>query len=381
MTTGKMREADDSKGLCGTALLVAIEMGLKTWRLALSPAGLEKARQVAVTAGHYAELSEAVGKAKEKFGMEKNGRVVYCYEAGREGFHPYRVLSEQGQTVWMVDSSSIEVNRRARRAKNDALDASKLLALMQRQWRGERSLKAIRVPSVAEEDARQASREREALIRECTRLRVRMQSLVFAQGVRSFAKSVSGIGRWLSEHGATLPPLLRERLTLTLARLELTSKQLQASNKAQRESCRAAASAKASDPIAQRLIQLQGVGERSACVLSTELFSWRKFNNRREVGAVVGLTPTPYDSGESVREQGISKAGNKRVRRVIVEVAWKWLVYQPKSAISLWYQARFAQGRRSRRIGIVAVARKLLVALWHYLEHGVMPTGAQLKAA
>jgi len=379
MNTGKMRTADDIKVSDGAVLLVAIEMGLKTWRLAMGTAGSDQQRQVVVTAGHYVELSEAVLKAKEKFGMEKTSRVVFCYEAGREGFHPYRVLSEMGHTVWLIDSSSIEVNRRARRVKSDAVDAGKLLMLMQRQWRGEQALKIVRVPSVAEEDARQVSREREVLMKECGRLRVRMQSLLFAQGIREFPKSVRGIERWFVRHGEALPPHLRSRLDLEFARLKLTDSQLKAANRAQRESCKAEAKTPA-DPIAQRLILLKGIAERSACVLSSELFSWRKFNNRREVGAIVGLTPTPYDSGESVREQGISKAGNKRVRRVIVEVAWKWLTYQPDSAISRWYQERFAQGRRNRRIGIVAVARKLLVALWHYLEHGVVPAGAQLKA-
>ena len=377
MNTGKMRKADDIKASDSVALLVAVEMGLKSWRLAMGVGGSDKQRQVVVTAGHYAELTEAVSKAKEKFGMDKESRVVLCYEAGREGFHPYRVLGEQGHTVWVIDSSSIEVNRRARRIKNDAVDASKMLVLMQRQWRGEKALKIVRVPSVAQEDARQASREREVLMRECARLRVRMQSLVFAQGMREFPKSVRRIERWLLQHSAALPPQLRQRLKWELARLQLTDSQLKAATLAQKMGCKA--EAEKPDVIAQRLIQLKGMAERSACVLSSELFSWRKFNNRREVGAIVGLTPTPYDSGESVREQGISKAGNKRVRRVIVEVAWKWLTYQPDSAISVWYHARFAQGRRNRRIGIVAVARKLLVALWHYLEHGVMPVGAQLK--
>src|SRR6266705_2389877 len=130
MNTGKMRTGDDIKAVEGAVLLVAMEMGLKTWRLALGPSGSGKERQVVVTAGHYAELSAALVKAKERFGMDKEQRVVLCYEAGREGFHPYRVLTEMGHTAWIVDSSSIEVNRRARRVKNDAVDASKILLLM-----------------------------------------------------------------------------------------------------------------------------------------------------------------------------------------------------------------------------------------------------------
>ena len=380
MNTGKMQNSDDNKAADGAVLLVAMEMGLKTWRLAMAPTGSDRERQVTVTAGHYAELSEAVAKAKEKFGMDKSSRVVLSYEAGRDGFHPYRVLTEMGHTVWLIDSSSIEVNRRARRAKNDAVDASKILTLMQRQWRGERALKVVRVPTVAQEDRRQETREREVLKKERGRLRVRIDSLVFAQGIRDFPKSISGIERWLTKHSEFLAPCLRRRIERDVARLKLTDRQLKDVDKEQHAHCTSKTEVAAVDPIAQRLVQLKGIGDISASMLSTELFSWRQFNNRREVGACVGLTPTPYDSGESSREQGISKAGNKRVRRVIVEVAWKWLDYQPKSALSLWYMERFGKGKRSRRIGIVALARKLLIALWHYLEHGVLPKGAALKA-
>jgi transposase len=380
MNTGKMRTSDDIKALEGAVLLVAMEMSLKTWRLAMGPSGSDKERQIEVTAGHYAELSEAVAKAQEKFGMDKSSRVVLCYEAGREGFHPYRVLSELGHTAWIIDSSSIEVNRRARRAKNDAVDASKILTLLQRQWRGERALKIAHVPTVDQEDHRQSTREREVLVKERGRVRVRIQSLLFAQGIRDFPKSVAGIERWLTQQGASVPKHLRARIERDVVRLKLTDRQLKDLNKEQHVRCTTKAADVATDPIAQQLTQLKGIGEIGACILSSELFGWRHFNNRREVGACVGLTPTPYDSGESSREQGISKAGNKRIRRVIVEVAWKWLDYQPDSALSRWFMERFGKGKRSRRIGIVALARKLLVALWHYLEHGVIPNGAQLKA-
>lgn len=378
MNTGKMRTGDDNKAAEGAVFLVAMEMGLKTWRLAMGPFGSDKQRQVTVAAGQYMQLGEVVAKAQERFGM-KGSRVVFCYEAGRDGFHPYRVLSEMGHTAWVVDSSSIEVNRRARRAKNDALDAGKILVLMQRQWRGERAFKIVRVPTLTQEDQRQVTREREELTKERGRLRVRMQSLVFAQGMREFPKSVSGITRWWAQHAERLPARLRSRLERELARLRLTDRQLTDLNRAQHERCTGSGSATV-DRTAQRLLQLKGIGESSASLLSSELFGWRHFNNRREVGAIVGLAPTPYDSGQSSREQGISKAGNKRVRRVIIEVAWKWLDYQPDSALSRWFVERFGTGKRSRRIGIVAVARKLVVALWHYLEHGVVPSGAMLKA-
>lgn len=382
MNTGKMRGNDDSKATDSTVILVAMEMGLKTWRLGMGPAGSNAQRQVIVTAGHFEELRHAVEKAKEKFGMDKNSQAVFCYEAGRDGFFPYRTLQEQGHETWVIDSSSIEVNRHARRVKNDSVDASKILLLMQRQWRGEQALKIVRVPSVEQEDRRQLSREREELVIERGRVRMRMQSLLFAQGIRDFPRSVANIIRWLDERGKHLPSQLLDRVQRELSRLKLTDAQLKAVSKQQKENCFSVVESK--NPIdskAQQLVRLKGIADTGASVLSTEYFGWRTFRNRREVGAGVGLTPTPYDSGESSREQGISKAGNRRVRRVIVEMSWKWVKHQPDSALSIWFNERFGAGKRSRRIGIVALARKLLIALWHYLEHGVIPKGAVLKTA
>jgi len=362
MNTGKMY-GDDSNGSGEAVLLVAMELGLKSWRLSLAPAGVHQAREVTVSAAHYLEVQQAVSQARERFGLPGRCRVIFCYEAGREGFHPSRVLSAAGQEVWVVDSGSIEVNRRRRRAKNDALDVRQLQGLMQRQQRGERALSIVRVPTLEQEDARQRTRERQELKVERGRLRVRMQSLVFTQGFRDFPKGVRKIQGWLSEHGEQFGRHLRERLERELERLSLVDGQLKGLDRAQRACCEPSLpAANAADRCAQRLYQLKGIGERSACVLANEMFGWREFRNRREVGALVGLTPTPYDSGESRREQGISKAGNRRVRCTIIEVAWKWLDYQPDSALSQWYRERFSSGQRSRRIGIVAVARKLLIA-------------------
>lgn len=380
MNTGKMRTGDDSKRSEAGVMLVAIEMGLKSWRLAMAPFGASQHRQVSVAAGHYSEVQAAVIQGKARFGLPAGSAVIFCYEAGREGFHPYRVFSAAGQEAWVVDSGSIEVNRRQRRAKNDRLDAAGLLGLMQRQCRGERALRVVQVPTLDEEDRRQRTRERDELKVERGRLRVRMQSLLFAQGVGDFPKSVRQIERWLRERLDSVPKHLGERLAHEFERLRLVDAQLKALDQAQHARCSNAAGDPPADRTAARLCQLRGIGERSACLLASELFGWRSFHNRREVGALVGLVPTPYDSGVSRREQGISKAGNKRVRRTIIEVAWKWLDYQPDSALTRWFVERFSGGKRSKRIGIVALARRLLVALWHYLEHGVMPAGALLKA-
>lgn len=363
-------------------LVVAIEMGLKTWRLALASAGALRHRQSSIEAGNYPQLHEVLARGRERFGLTAQAQVMLCYEAGREGFHPYRVLQEAGYTVWLLDSSSIEVDRRQRRAKNDVLDAGRLLGLMQRELRGERVLRRVRVPSVAQEDERQRSREREELRKECARLRVRMQSLLFAQGWRDFPQSLASIERWLKERQERLASHLRARLERELERLRTVVKQLRSLDQELRQPLlNPQQTVSRTDRTAAQLCKLKGIGERGAWVLAAELFGWREFHNRREVGAVAGLVPTPYDSGESRREQGISKAGNRRVRHTIVELAWMWLRHQPESALSQWFVQRFGgPGKRGKRIGIVALARRLLVELWHYLEHGVIPRGAQLKA-
>lgn len=379
MNAGKMRN-DVSSESGRAVLLVATEMGLKSWRLAMAPLGARRHRQVVVEAGNYPQLQAAVSQARQRYGLPSDTLIIFCHEAGREGFHPYRVLSEAGYRVWVVDSSSIEVNRRQRRAKSDAVDAFKLLGLMHRQQSGEQALRLIRVPSRAQEDERQATRERQELCVERGRVRVRMQSLLFTQGVRDFPKRAAAIEQWLQEHACGLPLQLRARLERELERLRLVDRQLQSLDQQQRQCYAADAPTTPSARIAQRLCRLKGIAERSAGILATEMFGWRTFNNRREVGSLAGLVPTPYDSGEMHREQGISKAGNKRVRRVIVEVAWQWLRYQPHSALSQWFMQRFGHGKRNRRLGIVALARRLLVALWHYLEHHVVPDGAALKA-
>jgi transposase len=381
MNTSKM-QTHDSSDAAQDVLLVAMEMGLKSWRLALAPRGAVRHRQVVVEAGNYLQVHAAVTAARERFGLPAQCPVIFCYEAGREGFHPARVLSAMGYCTWIVDSSSIEVERRQRRAKCDALDVGKLQALMQRQVRGERVLRLVRLPSAAQEDERQCSREREELRVERARLRVRMQSLLFTQGVRDFPKRVPAIERWMSEHTQSLPPQLAQRLERELQRLRLVAQQLKHLDQQRQQHCASPAAATTpADRAAAQLCQLKGIASRSASILATEMFGWRTFHNRREVGALAGLVPTPYDSGESRREQGISKAGNKRVRRVIVELAWLWLRHQPHSALTQWFVQRFGgQGKRSRRLGIVALARRLLVALWHYLQHDALPKGAQLKA-
>jgi transposase len=361
-------------------LLVAMEMSLKKWGIALAVEGQSRKRVKTVAGGDYLTLLKAVEEAKHRFGLCADTQVVFCYEAGRDGFFPYRCLTELGHEVWVIDSASIELSRRRRQAKSDGVDLDKLAELMQRKARGEpKALRVVRVPSPEAEDQRTLPREREVLMHDAQRLRNRIESALFAQGYRDVPKTAKGLQAWMETQAASLGQQLRERLIRDIERLALLENQFKTVGKTlaaqvQQEHMTTVVG------VAKALMQLSGIGLIGAWVLASEIFGWRKFRNRREVGAILGLTPTPYSSGNDEREQGISKAGNARARSMLVELAWLWLRYQPESALSQWFKTRFSGGgKRMRRIGIVALARRLAVALWRYSDQGVIPVGAKLK--
>lgn len=363
-------------------LYMAMELSDKCWKLVFSDGG-EKRRHETMEAGHRIELVEAIRKAKEKFGLSPEVGVVSCYEAGRDGFWLHRYLVSLGIENQVVDSSSIETNRRKRRAKTDRIDGVKLLTMLMRYWSGERGLwSVVRVPSVEHEEGRRLHRELATLNKERTRHRNRIRGLLVAQGLRlepkgDFLQRLEALILW---DGAPLPLELKGELEREYQRLRLVEAQRRALEKTRKSRLRQADTASV-----QRVVQLMGlrsIGPNCAWLLVMEFFAWRGFRNRRQLGACAGLTGTPYDSGSSKRDQGISKAGNRRVRTMMVEIAWLWLRYQPNSKLSHWFRERFAGGgARMRRVGIVALARRLLVALWRYLEDGVLPEGAELKAA
>lgn len=362
-------------------LYMALELSNKTWRLALSDGA--KRRQVVVPAADLMKLSEAVAKAKERFGMPASARVVSCYEAGRDGFWLHRHLRGVGIENQVVDAASIEVSRRLRHVKTDRLDGERLLVKLIRHHTGERGgWSVVRVPSPEEEDARHLHRELERLKRERLAHRLRIQSLLVTQGVRLTIKSalrlrLGSLALW---DGHSLPVELKAELEREAERLALAERQIGALEATRRE--RLQSPRTEAERRIVHLMRLGAIGPASAWLLVMEFFAWRDFRNRREVAALAGLVGTPYNSGDSERDQGISKAGNRRVRAMIVEIAWLWLRFQPKSSLSQWYQTRFAGGgARMRRIGIVALARRLLIALWRYLEDGVMPEGARLIPA
>ena len=361
-------------------LYMAMELSNKQWKLVFGDG--VKRRRVTIEAGHREQLCEAVGKAREKFHLPETVPVVSCYEAGREGFWLHHYLVSLGIENQVVDSSSIEVNRRGRRAKTDRIEGDKLLTMLMRYWGGERDLwSGVQIPSVEQEDARRLHRELERLKSERTGHRNRLQGLLVAQGIRlkpgrDFLARLEKVSLW---DGRALPTGLKGELEREYKRLRVVEEQLRALEKIQDERLAEAQTAAMRQVL--QLMGLCGIGKASAWVFVMEFFGWRRFRNRREVGALAGLTGTPYDSGDSQRDQGISKAGNRRVRTLIIEIAWSWLRYQPQSKLSLWFKERFAGGgKRMRRIGIVALARRLLIALWHYSQHGLLPEGAQLKA-
>jgi transposase len=358
-------------------LYMSLELSLKQWKLSFGT-GCARRRRVTVQAGDRQRVLEEVTKAKKHFGLADTALVRSCYEAGREAFWVHRWLKGVGIDNLVVDSCSIEVNRRRKRVKTDRVDGDKLLELLERYFAGhKRAFAVVRVPPQEVEDERQLSRGREQLTQERTALRNRITGLLFAQGVRWEGQAFEGLRDW---EGQALGEQLMAQLKRDFARLQLVEEQLRAVKASQARRCR-----QLQDALHGRmrgLMKLRSLGQSSSWVLVLEMFGWRRFENRREVGAAAGLTPTPYCSGELAHEQGIGKNGLSRVRVLMIELAWMWRRHQPHSALSRWYEKRFAkQGARARRIGIVALARKLLIALWRYLQDGVIPEGACLKGA
>jgi transposase len=364
------------------ALYVACELSTKEWLLTMSTAADARRQRARVRPGDREAVHRVVAAAKARAGVAADAPVRSCYEAGRDGFWPHRFLTAVGVTNLVVDSSSIEVPRRARRAKTDRLDGEKLLRLLRRQWGGERDRwHVVHVPAREVEDARHASRGLTTLQAERTRYRNRIHSLLALHGVprvRLDAQFPARLATTPDWAGVPLPPGVQARVLDTWRLLQAVETERHRVRRTERQQVRATATT-ARTP-AQRLARLRGIAARSATVLADELFS-RDLHNRREVGALTGLVSAPYRSGTIARDQGMAPSGLPAVRRVAVEIAWAWLRYQPTSALSQWYHQRFGGGGAvTRRIGIVALARRVIIALWRYVATGVVPAGALLKA-
>jgi transposase len=359
-------------------LYLAFELGWTSWGLAFSTAPAQPPRRVTIPARDLGSLRREVDRARRRFGLPDDAPVRSCSEAGRDGFWLHRPLASRGIDNAVVDSSSIEVNRRARRAKGDAIDVGKLLNLLMRYHHGERDVRSVvHVPAPADADRRQPHRDRDPLVRERTEHSNRIEGPLAMIGLDvrvdgRLLERVDGLRQW---DGAAVPSELRGRIAREFERWRLVDGQLgDLSNRRRREV--------RDDDVAhveqvRRLLDLKGIGPVTARLLVREAFGWRAIKDRRELASLVGLDPTPYQSGDLHRERGISKAGDSRVRWAMVELAWMWLRPQPDSGLSLWYRRRFGSGTaRARKVGIVALARQLLVALWKYLEQGEVPEGA-----
>lgn len=364
-------------------LYLALDLGWTQWHLAFTTEVGQKPRLRTVQARDLSALQEEIRRAKERLNLPAQARVASCFEAGRDGFWLHRYLLSIGVESRVVDSSSIEVSRRRRRAKTDRLDAIKLVAQLLRHEAGEKVWSVVRVPSVAAEDLRQLGRELESLKKERTEHSNRIRALLAAQGVdlgsgtSALRRSFDPLRLW---DGSELPPVLRARLEREQQRLEFAEVQIQELEQQRKEQVKSPV-CRAEEQVG-KLLELRAIGIKSAWLFVSEFFSWRELRNRRQVGSLAGLTPTPYTSGDLRHEQGISKAGNPRIRAMAIEISWGWLRWQPDSELSQWFWARFGKaGGRSRKVGIVALARKLLVALWRFLETGIVPAGAQLKPA
>ena len=362
-----------------SVLYLALELSWTSWRLAFVTHTGENPRLRTVSDRNTQQLLDEITRAKARFGLSPDTPVRSVYEAGRDGFWLHRFLQAHDIDNCVVDSASIEVNRKQRRAKTDRLDAAKLAQMLLRYHGGEVGVwSVLHVPTEADEARRHTHRELDQLKRERTGHVNRIRGLLASYGVaiaRIDARFVDNLAAAQMWNGQPVPEELQQRLQREFAHWQQVQQQIE-----QLDQQRVARVHQVEDAVSdqmRKLLSLKAIGINSAWLLVMEILSWRQIRNRRELAALVGLAPTPYASGSSCQEQGISKAGHASVRAMLIEISWGWLRWQPHSALSVWFEQRFgANGKRHRRVGIVALARKLLVALWRYVEQGEVPEGA-----
>lgn len=368
-------------------LALSLELSGVSWKIAATDT--LRGKPAAYTyraeqpAARLQEVLKGIEQLKARWGLPQQCEVWVLYEAGQDGFWIARALQAAGVHVLVADAASIPVARQARRAKTDRLDALLLLDSLLAWLRGERSrMQVVRLPAPDSEAQRQLSRDRGELQKEIGQHRDRMRKLLRTVGcwdeLKGDLRARLAAGELRCWDGQSLPEPLAQRLSRECERMAMAQAQFSALEAQMHKDL--------PEPLRQRIAQLsqiRGVGWVGAMRLVLELY-WRNFSNRRQVGSCVGLVAQPYDSGASRVDQGISKQGNRRVRALLIEMSWMWLRYQPDSDIAQWFAKRTAaqaNNKRSKRIAIVAVARRLAIALWRYLEAGVIPQGANLKSA
>ena len=372
-------------GHIGT-IFVAIELSQKSWLVTLHSPERDRISRHKVDGGDYRGLLALLERVRARAG-DKLGTapaIVSCYEAGYDGFWLHRLLTAAGITNHVFDPASIAVEQRGRRAKTDRIDGEQLLRTLMAYCRGEpRVVRIVTVPSADQEDARRDSRERDRLIKERVGHVNRIKSLLRLVGLSVGNPRRCNWLSWLAEQrdwqGQPVPSRTRTELEREHARLMLVCKQLAALEKPTASEQLTPAAAEMARRQA-RLFQIKAVGLALSRKLTKEVF-YKDFHNHRQVGGYVGLAPSPWQSGTNSREQGISQEGNPRARTAAIELAWLWIRHQPDSALTHWFQQRTLNAsKRIKRIAIVALARKLMVALWRYLTTGLVPEGAVLKS-
>jgi transposase len=371
---------------CGT-IFVAIELSQKTWLVTLHSPDKDKISRHKLEGGDHVELLALIGRVRERAARALGAvpAVVSCYEAGYDGFWLHRLLLAAGITNHVFDPASIAVDQRARRVKTDRIDGERMLRTLMAYLRGEpQVVRIVRVPAPEQEDARRASRERGRLIKErtahTTRIKALLRLLGMAVGNPRRRNWLSWLAAQRDWQGQAVPRQMLAEITYEHARLMLVREQLEGLAQASAQADPAPAAAQMAER-SEHLLRLKCLGPAFATTLTNEVF-YKDFRNRREVASYFGLTPSPWQSGGIDRDQGISKAGNPRARCAAIELSWLWLRHQPESALTRWFRSRTHNNasKRNKRIAIVALARKLMVALWRYLTTGLVPEGALLKA-
>jgi transposase len=387
-------EAGDLQDRAGLATIyVALELSRSSWLVAIQGSDEGRPSRHKVGPGDAKRVLALIEQAR-RVTARRSGkevvRVCSCYEAGYEGFWLHRVLVAAGIESHVVDPSSLLVDRRARRRKTDRIDVEAILRALIRWRRGEGdACSMVSVPDAAAEDERRLSRERGRMVQERTGHINRIKGLLMTVGIYDFQPAATDrlqrLAKLVTGDGRTLPPRLSEEIRRELARLAVLEEQIAAVERERDERPAKRGEPKPTDIATPpgriaHLQKLRALGPQTASVLQSEVF-FRQFRNRRQIAAYVGLDPSPWSSGETRREQGISKAGNRRARHALIELAWMWLHWQPTSELSQWFHKRVGDAKgRLRRTIIVALARKLLIAIWRFLEHGVVPAGAVLRA-
>ena len=370
-----------------STLVVVLELSVRSWLAGVRVPGVGRLSRYALAPSAEA-LTDWLGtaKARAEAAGKTVSRVVLAYEAGRDGFWLARYLGARGVEVYVIQPSSVLVDRRARRAETDALDVEMLMRTLLAWLRGEPGVcSMVPIPGVAEEDGRRPVRERQKLIGERLALLNEIDGLLATLDITGYRPlrrdRRARLAALRTPEGDPLPPHAAARIGRVLDRLELVMRQIAELERARDAVLAEEAASGEAEVMIRGLARLKGIGAELATVLVWEGYV-RAFPNRKALGAYAGPTGTPFASGDKRREQGIAKAGNRRLRSALVELAWLWLRYQPQSALAAWFRSRTgAAGGRMRKVMIVALARKLLVALWRFCREGVLPEGAALKAA